>query len=163
MRFCLWLRFFPDAIQIRITYKIDSSVRNCGRCDDCFRQSYGTELLLTENLASSSARLKNVELSALRANIQLAIGEHRRGLLNRAECFLPELLAGVEIKRPDVGTVVYLIKTITINHRRRETALPAKRPPLNLLFLDLSFRSCINGDHHTHLVRVEVLFAVRQD
>src|SRR5258708_34743062 len=90
--------FFPNAIKVRITNEIDSSVCNCGRCDDCFRQSYGTELLLTENLASCSARLKNVELSALRADVQLAIGEHWRGLLNRAEWFLAECLAVVEIE-----------------------------------------------------------------
>jgi hypothetical protein len=64
----------------------------------------------------------------------------------------PQLLARIHIKSAEVGPVIDLIKTLAIQHRRREATLPTVYAPFDLLFLDVTLCRCVNRDHHPHFV-----------
>src|SRR5689334_24318473 len=106
-----------DCVETRVTGEIDAAVRDGCGADDGFGLRFSAELILIENLASSCRRLEDVELPILSANGQLAVGQHRRSFLDRAEVLYPELLASVHVERGKVCAVVDLIQTIAIEHR----------------------------------------------
>src|SRR4030095_13505496 len=110
-----------------------------------------------------SPYLKNKKLSVLRANVQLSVRQDGRGLLDRAEVLKPQLFSCTQVERSDVGAVVDLIETITVNNRRRETTLPTVRLPFDLVFLNVALGCCVNGHHHPHLARIQVLLAVGEN
>src|SRR5262249_61160881 len=72
------------------------------------------ELGFAQNLATGWAWLENEEFSVLGANVELAVGEHRRRALQRAEGLLPELLAGVDVKREQVRAVVDQVEAVGV-------------------------------------------------
>src|SRR6185503_5163181 len=109
---------------MRITNNEDPAIRNRWRCDDGLWKRFGAELILIENFCAACAGLQNEKLTILSSDIKLAISEHGRRLLNRPEILQPELFAGVHVKRGEVCTVIYLIKSITIEDGRREPTLP---------------------------------------
>ena len=106
-------------------------------------------------------RPQDEELAAFRAHVDLAVGEHRRRLLDRPQILLPQLAAGRDVERPHPRSVLDLVDAIAIDHRRREAELHPFHRPLRLLDV-AGLRSVDRGDQ-TELFRVEVLVAMRHD
>src|SRR5262249_44599050 len=127
------------------------------------RHCYSSQLLLVENLASGRRRFENKKLSILSTDVQFAVSQHWRRLLNRSESFNPELLAGVYVEGCDIRAVVDLVHPIAVKHWGRKATLPAISNPLSLVFLDLAFACRIDGDHHPHFTRIEILLTMSED
>src|ERR1051325_257657 len=111
------IRFLPDGIQCRVTGEENAAIRNCRRPYYRFRLRLSSQLVLVENLATRCGWFEYEELSVLSTDVKLSVGEHWRRFLNRAEVLQPELLAGIYVKRGDVGAVIDLVHSIAIDHR----------------------------------------------
>src|SRR5690606_9715476 len=97
------------------------------------------------------------------ADVELAIGEHGRGLLNGAEVLLPEDTAGVGVKGVEVGAVVDLIEAIAVHGGRGITAEETGARPLDLLLGDSTAVGGVDGGEQTHFRGVEVFFAMADE
>ncbi len=87
------------------------------------------QLDLAQDLRAIGVRPDDEELAALGADVELAVGQHERRLLHRAERLRPELAAGLEVERLQPRAVLDLIDARAVDDRRREAELVALAPP----------------------------------
>src|ERR1700752_5399882 len=112
---------------------------------------FGAELILIENLDAGRRRLKDKELAILSADVKFAVGQHRRGLLNRSQLLEPEPLSRGNFERRDVRAVVTVIEPMAVDYRGRETPLKSINTPLDAFFFQIALRTGIERHHQTHL------------
>jgi hypothetical protein len=151
-----------DRVELAHRSDVHPASRDHGRSDDRLGLGLGAELVLVEDLDAGSAGLEDVQLAVLGADIQLSVSERRRGLLDRPERLLPELLARGEIESADHGPVVDLVEALAVDDGGRVAALEAVGPPLRLLALELALQAGVERGDLAHVAPVEVLLAVRQ-
>src|SRR5215510_10366079 len=73
---------------------------------------------------------------------------------------LPQFLAALYVERKKICAVIHQIESIPVDDWRRVTTANAVNSPLNVRFSKSSFSSSVNRDEQSHLIGVEILFAV---
>jgi hypothetical protein len=101
-----------DGIRGFRRHDVDASVGDRGRADDGLRRRFGAQPVFVEHLDPLDGRPQNEELAVLRSDIQLAVAEHERGFLDRAEVSRPQLLAGIQIETRNHAAVVHLVDPV---------------------------------------------------
>ena len=120
--------------------------------------------VLVEDLTPCASRLQDEELAVLGADIQLAVGQHRRGLLDRAQIFVHSCLPVVGIEGGEDRAVVDLVERSPSTTGDENPPWNPCVEPLHLLLADVApERGGVDGGDQAHLAGVEVLLAVRHD
>src|SRR6185503_20569637 len=110
----------------------DAPARNRGAAEDRLGDAgrlarvvvlRGRHLDFAEDLRPAAGRLDDEELAALGPDIELAVGEDERRLLNRPERLRPQDLAGLGVVGLQARAVLDLIEDAAVDHRRREAEL----------------------------------------
>ena len=112
----------PDRVDRIARHEEDAAARDSGTGEYLLRRAFRSaaavgavrQLDLAQHLRAICLRTHDEEAAAVRANVDLAVGEHGRRLLRVAEPAGPELSSGVDVERAQHRAAVDLVQTCAV-------------------------------------------------